>query len=365
MILRDYQQRAVDWLRKRRRGMIVAPAGSGKTIISSAAIYAVLTAKLREGRPIIGWLANTLEQCQQARDAIAAFPAIEQSADVRIACAAADQDWSDVALLVVDELHHSTAPLWYRQIMTCQGALWGMTATPETGDPERDAQLFEMFGESFVIDRSEVAHKLAPAKVIMLPDTDPDMQRPMDAEIDRLFAIRSRYSRLPEGELMAMVKWQVCVKMGIIENKARNDAAVRTALRHANDHVLILVNQIEHGKELAGRIPGSRMAFSKMGRKARAAAMDAFRSGECRCLVATSLCDEGADIPIADVLILVSAGRSETKTVQRTGRVLRLHAGKSIALIYDFVDSQHGLMHKHSCRRQAIYARLGYDITHG
>ena len=37
MQLRDYQQRAVNFLQNKQRGFIVSPAGSGKTIMAAAA----------------------------------------------------------------------------------------------------------------------------------------------------------------------------------------------------------------------------------------------------------------------------------------------------------------------------------------
>jgi superfamily II DNA or RNA helicase len=100
-----------------------------------------------------------------------------------------------------------------------------------------------------------------------------------------------------------------------------------------------------------------------MGAKNRRNALEAFKAGELKRLVATSLCDEGIDLPIASVLVLVSGGRSRAKTEQRTGRVLRQFAGKESGLIYDFVDKFHGLMYKHFRQRLAVYKQLGYDIT--
>jgi superfamily II DNA or RNA helicase len=63
---------------------------------------------------------------------------------------------------------------------------------------------------------------------------------------------------------------------------------------------------------------------------------------------------------MANVLVLVSGGRSKAKVEQRTGRVLRRFAGKRGAVIYDFEDLQHPLMAKHSRLRQELYRELGY-----
>ena len=116
---------------------------------------------------------------------------------------------------------------------------------------------------------------------------------------------------------------------------------------------------------MSERIPGSKLCYSKMGRKERSCVLADFKSGEIKCIVATSLLDEGADLPIARVLIMVSGGRSNAKTEQRTGRVLRLYQGKDHGIIYDFHDRQHSTMRNHSLKRMDTYRRLGYEIGEG
>lgn len=79
-------------------------------------------------------------------------------------------------------------------------------------------------------------------------------------------------------------------------------------------------------------------------------------------VIAASLADEGLDLPMANVLILVSGGRSSAKIEQRTGRVLRQWVGKEGSLIYDFEDHQHPMMRRHAMARQRLYWKLGYTI---
>ena len=99
-----------------------------------------------------------------------------------------------------------------------------------------------------------------------------------------------------------------------------------------------------------------------MGRKRREKAISDFKAGKVQRLIGTAVFDEGFDAPMASVLVMVSAGKSETKVVQRSGRVLRRHEGKTGAVIYDFADTFHNLAAKHSRRRREIYQSLGYQI---
>ena len=87
----------------------------------------------------------------------------------------------------------------------------------------------------------------------------------------------------------------------------------------------------------------------------------AFNAGELRCIVGTQLLDEGIDLPAAQVLVLVAGGRSNSRTTQRTARVLTKFAGKEHGLIYDFTDIYHPLPAKHARLRGELYARLGYQ----
>lgn len=366
---RQYQQAAVDWLCKRRRGLIVSPAGSGKTIIAAGAIARVLSAKPRTSKVKVGWICNTIEQKRQAHDALDLFPPIAEMAETRIECAQADADWRDRDVLIVDECHHIPAKSWFDQVEKFTGALWGFTATPwsETED-ERNSVLSGLFdGQIYAISRDAVADNIAPAKVVMVEATDPGLREKINAEIERLEAnwkrLPQRFRQCSEWDFHARTAFRVCVELGIVGNKLRTEQVLLLAISHAADSVLVLVNQVEHGKEIAAGIPGARMCFSAMGDKARREAIADFKSGVCRCLVATSLADEGLDVPIANVLILVSAGRSKTRTEQRTGRVLRRHAAKSGATIYDFMDSGvHPLLCNQAMKRMRIYRDLGYKI---
>ena len=368
MILRSHQHAPVAWLAKRKFGLVVSPAGSGKTVIAAAALATVLEAKDRQNKIAVGWMANTHEQCQQARAALDLFQSVKDLCVVRIACAAAATDWSDCKLLIVDEAHHAAAPGWREQIETCPGARWGFTATPdaEGEDAEdRDAALRELFGEErFIVDRDEVGSLVTKARVVLLEASDPGLRDTMDAEINRLYHQRLRWWREEPGKLWAMVSWQVCVEMGIVTNDSRTLEAVEVA-RCAiaeGESVLVLVNQVEHSKQVAALV-GAVACYSGMGAKNRRAALEAFKSGELKCVVATSLADEGLDVPRASVLVLVSGGRSRAKAEQRTGRVLRAFAGKEHGLIYDFNDETvHPLMHKHALARQDVYRQLGYEI---
>ena len=73
-----------------------------------------------------------------------------------------------------------------------------------------------------------------------------------------------------------------------------------------------------------------------------------------RALIATTLADEGLDIPSLDCLILAGGGKSATRAYQRIGRALRPAPDKEEAAILDFFDRAPYLQ-EHSLERLRLY----------
>lgn len=365
--LRNYQRRCVDFLVPRERGFVIAPAGSGKTVIAAHAIAAVAKPGDR-----VGWIANTREQVEQGALAISQTEGA-QGVEFDLWCAAAQPDVSECSILVIDEAAHLPAETWLSTASAACGRVFGFSATPwNDSAPERDDVLRNFFGgaENFVeIFQEEVraSGHLADGVVIFL-----DLDRP--SEFDPAIEAKAvpeikmrcrRFWNVPEFEHRRRVLWQF-TQEAVQQNTARNAAAVLMAIQHAaaGQSVLILVASIEHGLELGGQIEGSLVVSSKMpgGVKARRAAIGAFKKGDCKVLIATSLADEGLDVPIASVLVLVAGGRSSAKIIQRAGRVMRPFPGKTTGLVYDFTDRGAKFAHAQAKARRKVYQELGYTI---
>ncbi len=70
-----------------------------------------------------------------------------------------------------------------------------------------------------------------------------------------------------------------------------------------------------------------------MSQKEQQATLEAFRNGEFNVLIATSVAEEGLDIPKVDVVLFYEPVPSAIRTVQRRGRTGRLEKGKVIMLV--------------------------------
>lgn len=381
--LRPYQERAVEALLKNPRGIVHAPAGSGKTIIAAAALHRWLEDKSRFW-PRVFWLANTQDQIQQALAALAKFPRIAQVADVIPGCYAGNYDCAHADLVILDECHHIAAPKLRQCLNGYTGPCWGFSATPHRAD-DLASDVFELIGPIIhAVDRAELIQcgNLSKARVIWHAPNEPgylmlpirNMARPLiKAVFKKMRFLAYRKARGDKArlkvELRAILKevqrrviWQCASSIGLLQNAKRNALIVDLARSHSFDSVLLLVGSIEYGQLLAAQIPGSDLVFSKIGAKKRRELINRFRSGDLGCLIATSLADEGLDVPRANILILASAGRSAIKIEQRTGRVLRAFAGKEHGIIYDFWDRQHFFLLAQSRARCRVYQQLGYQI---
>ena len=356
-LLRPYQQRAVEWANQ-GDGLIIAPAGCGKTVIASS----IIKHYCQWPDWTFGWLAPTRETCQQA---IASLEAVGvDTSRVEVRCPHESVDFSRKKLIIVDEAKHAPADSWRRIIESCNGLRFGFDATPWSDDPERNEILRKLFRNTqFEIKREELAGVLAHATVYMSSATDFLIQQKIDDHIEKLFTERKRYMRISQPELRAMCAWEAITEIGICGNKQRNAVAIMLAnCSGATGPTLVLVPRVTLGDMYASKIEGSILVYSKMAKKARREAMEEFKAGNIKTMIATSLADEGLDLPNVETLVMVSGGRSAQKTIQRASRALRRSPGKDQAFIHDFKDNFHPLAQAHANKRIKCYKELGCSI---
>jgi len=385
---REYQQRAIDFLCSVRRGICKAPAGSGKTHIAASALSRCLDG--RKERANVEIMVNTREQVEQMQTACDRFD-IASKCDLQIYCAAGAPIGTKPDMIIVDECHRSSSASWSAKIKSCDGGRWGLSATPfDDKEAEQVAIIKELFGERIhTIERAELVENghLSKARVIWrdVPEESKCLRFIIDTigESDgvarfkkmsfKVRDIKSKDSMSDEDKRKEIEEierkcrndcvYAAAQKIGIWANQWRDYAIISEANRRVSDghHVIVLIGKIEHGERLIAAIPGAVLCFSGMGAKRRREALASFRSGSIRCLVASSMLDEGFDAPIADCLILASAGKSQRKAIQSTGRVLRPYIGQESGIIVDFTDRFHPMLARQAGKRRAIYRGLNYE----
>ena len=368
LLLRPYQEAAVEFLLAAPRGFVVAPAGSGKTIIAASALKLALQSAYYAR---FAWVANTIEQTEQGRAACERIGVDSARGD--FFCAASRPDLSQYHVVIIDEAHHAPAETWDAMINTRKpgATLWGFSATPwHHADEYRNVMVRDVFREFFEVPREALvaAGNLCPAEVhIHSPLPRSSGQSEIRERVEDLIAALATDPkwRWVDPKVRAQRIWWKEITDWQQDNEDRNRYITALAREEADSggSVLILAATIEHCNVLADLLhPLADVCHSKLPAKKRRSVIKQFRSQVLPIMIATSLADEGLDVPAADTLILASGGRSPAKLEQRVGRVLRPSPGKTHGTIHDFSGIEFPMTEAQARARRRVYRKLGYEI---
>ena len=245
-------------------------------------------------------------------------------------------------LLFADECHRVGSESWYEVIRACNAFFrFGMSGTPLKRSDGADLKLIAATGPIIY----EVRNKFLIERGIS-----------SKAEI-RLVAIR-------QPEIPKKTPYRDVYRIGITENLQRNRALclIVDQLVKEGHKVVVMVREIEHGNQIDKRLWSFKtQSFlthqfinGQEPTNVRQKALRDFEKGDLQVLIATSILDEGIDLPCIDAIVLAGGGKSSIKTLQRIGRGLR--KGKSGKLIVvDTIDFQHHYLLEHSNQRLLDY----------
>lgn len=101
------------------------------------------------------------------------------------------------------------------------------------------------------------------------------------------------------------------------------------------DTVQLLVDHLTHSGIACERFVGQATKDAEKGlsQKKQIASLNRFREGEFKVLIATSVGEEGLDVPSTDMVIFYEAVPSEIRSIQRKGRTGRSGAGRVVILV--------------------------------
>jgi superfamily II DNA or RNA helicase len=353
------QQSALDALAPHRLGVLVAPPGSGKTVIACGIIAdrRLPTLIVVDRQPLVEqWRERLAEHLGVATKEIGQFGGGRNKAkgvvDIAMAQTLARRDdlceiGRAYGLVVVDECHHVPAVTFERVVREMPVRYWlGLTATPYRRDHLEKlitmycgAERYRMttdYEEHFRIDRILVTHPTA-----------------HEQSGDEELGIQAVFRSIVEDQERSR---QIC-------------GDIATAIE-AGRNCLVLTQWTEHLEILAGEL--QRLGIEAivmrggMGKKARAGAsaeMEAQASAGGLALLATgSFLGEGFDFPQLDTLFLAFPLAFKGRIVQYVGRVLRPTMGKSRVEVHDYVDMNVPVLARMQAKRLPAYASLGFPI---
>jgi superfamily II DNA or RNA helicase len=254
-----------------------------------------------------------------------------------------------IAVMIVDEAHHSKSDSWYNNLMTCEKALYriALTGSIDKTDELLWMRLQALFGD--IISRTtnkeliEKGHSAKPT-INIIPVANP-------TNIDKIDDYREAYDK------------------GITNNDFRNKLIAKLTEKWYNDDkgVLIIVNYIEHGETLSEKLKDLNVEHyflhGEVDSDTRRDKLNDMRSGKLKVMIATSLIDEGVDISGIRALILGAGGKSLRQTLQRIGRALRKKKEDNTTQVFDFNDMTNRFLFKHSNERRKIYEEEEFEIN--
>lgn len=330
--LRPYQARALETLICYGSGLVVAPPGSGKTVLAM-----VLSAHWQ--RPAL-LLCHTKDLAAQLAENVRRFLQVEPGfvgdgswnprewvTVALVQSLTRHPDWTawlarHVALVLLDEAHHAPAVTFTDVIQSFPAAFrYGLTATPERRDG------LGPFVEAVI----------GPVRArVTAQDLEVEGQR-----------VRPRLRCVETGFRYEYAEDYTAMLVALVQDPERNGLVVDLAAGEveAGHRTLLLTERIAHAQALAEalerRFPGKSAALTgSVPTKRRAEMLSAFREGRILALTATQLADEGLDVPDLAALILATPSRAPARVAQRVGRLLRPAPGKQAPVVYDLEDSQ-------------------------
>jgi superfamily II DNA or RNA helicase len=353
------QPRAADALLAHDIGVLVAPPGTGKTVLAAHLIAkrGVNTLVLVHRKPLV----------DQWVERLSAFLGVDRS-DIGVIGGGKRKPTGriDVAMIqslvrkgnvqnlvanhghvIVDECHHVSAASFERVLSEVKARfVLGLTATPRRRDGHHPIVEMQLGPTRFVVDARREQARRSMAQRLLVRETT------FEAEWSREQGIQALYARLASDE----------ARNGLILNDvigSLEEGRSPLLLTERRDHLELLAAKLQPASRNLVVLHGGMKPRERSEAIARLAAIP---PTEERTVIATGrYIGEGFDDPRLDTLFLAMPIAWRGTLVQYAGRLHRRHAGKSEIRVSDYVDANVPVLAKMFAKRLRGYQALGFE----
>lgn len=351
--LRPYQERAVSEALRKDFGIVVAPCGAGKTTMALA-----IMAAIRQPALII---VHTKELLNQWIDRIGEYLGIPRAEIgvigngreiIRpITCGMvqtlAKRDLDEIrqhfGQIVLDEAHHCPASSFIEVVSSFDSQyMLGLSATPYRRDGLNKLIFCSLGNISATITDAGLqaaGNRIKPEIIVRETDFDFDYQEDSDYQPMILELIEDDdRNRLIVSDVIQETRAGDNLSLVLSDRKAHLDALYNLLKSNGVDAAILT---------------------SDVPKRKREQIIRDIESGQLRVILATGqLAGEGLDIPKLNRLFVTTPIRWKGRVIQYAGRALRTADGKHDVRIYDYHDSQVGILSSSFRSRCRLYEGL-------
>ncbi len=356
-LLTPDQQLAVDVLAGEDLGMLVAPPGSGKTVIGCALVahHRISTLVIVDRKPLVEqWRDRLVTHLDLAARQVGQIGGGRNRAsgivDVAMVQSLARRDdlaelCSCYGMVIVDECHHVPAVTFERAVREIPARRWvGLTATPYRRDG---------LAALMTMQCGPIRHRMTERPGAALRALD-------------LIVHETGHQPREDGQHIQTVL------RAVVEDLERTSAICSdiAAAVGRGRNALVLTRWTEHLEQIVAELQALGVTplvlHGGVGKKARVAVTagleQAAEQGGFVLAATASLLGEGFDCPPLDTLFLAFPIRFKGNVVQYVGRILRPTDTKIRVEVHDYVDVAVPVLARMHDERRTAYASLGFNL---
>ena len=360
--LRDEQELALKKMLEYDTGILHAPTGFGKTVISCKMISE------RKTNTLI--ITHTLQLLKQWKERLTQFLDIDEIGELgggknnitgNVDVASIKSLWNNgkfndivknYGMIIIDECHHLAAFTYESAVNTVNAKyVYGVTATPKRENGHTPIIKMQCGDIRYEVDFRKF---------------NKDLNIPMKVYVknNHLSFVNKEITDYTINEINNFI-----VKDILRSERIINDIKVEF---ENGKNVLVLTERIEHMnyfKSKLSEITNNVFTYhGGMGKK-KLKEYDTLKesinnNNENKIIIATgSYIGEGFDDATLDVLFLTMPISGITKVIQYTGRLHRKNKDKKEIVVYDYVDNNFRQTRNMFEKRKKTYEKLGYEIV--